>query len=73
MYAVFHPPNFSAQVVVHEHPELRKRPFVLLNGERPAEIVFAANKAARSLGIEVGMTRTSGILPRHHLDVSQPE
>jgi protein ImuB len=57
MYAVLHPPNFSAQAAAHERPELRKRPFALLDGEPPTETVIAANKAARSLGVEVGMTR----------------
>jgi protein ImuB len=57
MYAVLHPPNFSAQAAAHKRPELRKLPFALLDGEYPEESVFAANKAARSLGVEVGMTR----------------
>jgi hypothetical protein len=30
-----------------EHPELRARPFAVLDGEAPEEFVFAANKAAR--------------------------
>jgi protein ImuB len=57
MYAVIHPPNFFAQAAAHQRPELRKRPFALLDGEPPAEIVVAANKAARALGVEAGMTR----------------
>jgi protein ImuB len=57
MYAVLHPPNFLAQAAAHPRPELRKRPFALLDGEPPAEIVVAANKAARALGVEAGMTR----------------
>lgn len=57
MYAVLHPPNFAAQAAAHERPELHKRAFALLDGEPPAETVYAANKAARTLGIEVGMTR----------------
>src|SRR5258705_5993042 len=57
MYAVLHPPNFAAQVAAQQRPELRKRPFLLIDGEPPTESVFAANKAARSLGVEVGMTR----------------
>src|ERR1700733_6945987 len=56
MYAVLHPPNFAAQVAAQQRPELRKRPFALIDGEPPAEIVFAANKAARMLGLEAGMT-----------------
>jgi protein ImuB len=57
MYAVLHPPNFFAQAAAHEHPELRKRPFAVLDGEPPGERVFAANKAARALGVELGMTK----------------
>ena len=57
MYAVLHPPNFYAQAAAHPRPELRKRPFALLDGEPPAEFVIAANKAARALGVEAGMTR----------------
>ena len=53
MYAVLHPPNFSAQAAAHQPPELRKLPFALLDGEYPEETVFAANKAARSLGVDV--------------------
>jgi protein ImuB len=57
MYAVLHPPNFASQVAAQQRPELRKRPFVLIDGEPPADAVFATNKAARLLGVEVGMTR----------------
>jgi protein ImuB len=57
MYAVFHPPNFAVQVVAQQRPELRKRPFALIDGEPPADTVVAVNKAARGLGVEVGMTR----------------
>jgi protein ImuB len=57
MYALLHPPNFAAQVVAQQRPELRRRAFALTDGEPPAEVVVAANKAARSLGIAVGMTR----------------
>jgi protein ImuB len=57
MYAVLHPPNFFAQVAAHQRTELRRRPFVVLDGEPPREMVFAVNKAARSLGVEIGMTR----------------
>lgn len=57
MYAVLHPPNFFAQAAVHGNPGLRDKPFAVLDGEPPTEFVFAANKAARVLGVEVGMTR----------------
>lgn len=57
MYAVLHPSNFFAQAAVRQRPELRKRPFVVLDGHPPTEVVFAANNAARSQGVELGMTR----------------
>jgi protein ImuB len=58
MYAVLHPPNFAVQVVAQQRPELRKRAaFALIDGEPPADVVIAASKAARTLGVEVGMTR----------------
>src|SRR5579862_9591045 len=57
MYAVLHPPNFAAQVVAQQRPALRKGPFALIDGEPPADTVVAVNKAARGLGVEVGMTR----------------
>lgn len=57
MYAVLHPSNFFAQAAAYQRPELRKRPFLVLDGEPPTEMVFAANKAARSVGVEIGMTR----------------
>ena len=57
MYAVLHPSNFFAQAAAHERPELRKKPFVVLDGEPPTEKVFAVNHAARSQGVEIGMTR----------------
>ena len=57
MYAVLHPSNFFAQAAAHQRPELRKKPFVVLDGEPPTEMVFAANHAARSQGVEIGMTR----------------
>ena len=73
MYAVLHPPNFAAQVAAQQRPELRKRPFALIDGEPPTDFVFAANKAARLLGVEVGMTRLQGesfpevvVVPRMH-------
>ena len=57
MYAALHTPNFPIQAAAHQRPELRKKPFVLLDGETPVEVVYAANKPARILGIEVGMSR----------------
>lgn len=57
MYAVLHPPNFFAQAAALEDHELRRCPFVVLDGEVPEEFVFAANRAARLRGVELGMSR----------------
>jgi protein ImuB len=57
MYAVVHAPNFAAQVAAQQRPELRNNPFALVEGEPPAEVVIGANTAARSSGVETGMTR----------------
>jgi protein ImuB len=57
MYAVLHPPNFFAQAVTLEHPQLRTRAFAVLDGEAPEEFVFAANRAARMQGVEPGISR----------------
>ncbi len=57
MYAVVHIPNFAAQVAARQLPDLRKGAFALVEGDPPAELVIAANKAARSSGVEAGSTR----------------
>jgi hypothetical protein len=57
MFAVVYPPNFYAQAAAREQPKLRKLPFALVDGEPPSERVIAANRAAMSLGLEVGMTK----------------
>lgn len=54
-YAVIHLPNFFLQAAVP--PAMRRAPFAVLDGESPQEYVFAANKAARALGVELGMNR----------------
>lgn len=57
MYAVLHPPNFFAQAAVQSKPALRKQPFVVFDGEPPEDSVFALSRAARILGVELGMSR----------------
>jgi protein ImuB len=57
MYAVLYPPNFLAQSAARPRPELRKKPFALLDGEPPNEVVVAVSRAALSFGVTVGMSR----------------
>lgn len=49
--------EFPAQAIVRVRPELREIPFVLLEGEPPAQTVLALNTKARLLGIRRGMTK----------------
>ena len=45
--------NFFARAAALEKPELRKRPFAVLDAQTPKEFAFAANKAARTRGVKV--------------------
>ena len=50
-------PDFSVQAVVRQGPDLCGKPVAILQGAPPLTKVFAANKAAKDLGVEVGMTK----------------
>lgn len=56
-YACLFIPDFPVQAVVRLDPELRNKPIVVFQGAPPLTKVFAANEAARDLGIEAGMTK----------------
>ena len=57
MYAALHVPDFYVQAMAHQQSDLRKRAVALIDGEPPLETVFATNKQARALGIQVAMSR----------------
>ncbi len=50
-------PDFSVQAVVRQGPDLCGKPVAILQGAPPLTKVFAASKAAKDLGVEVGMTK----------------
>jgi protein ImuB len=50
-------PDFPVQAIVRQAPELRGKPVAIFEGAPPLTKVFAANPEARSLGIEIGMTK----------------
>jgi protein ImuB len=50
-------PDFPVQAVVRQDPDLRNKPVAILQGAPPLTKVFAANHAARSRGVELGMTK----------------
>ncbi len=50
-------PDFPVQAVIRQDPDLRNKPVAILEGAAPLTKVFAANAAARALGVEIGMTK----------------
>jgi len=56
-FACLFVPDFPVQAVVRLEPELREKAVVVLEGAAPQTRVFAANAAARALGVESGMTK----------------
>jgi protein ImuB len=56
-FACLFVPDFPVQAVVRLEPELRDKAVVALEGAAPLTRVFAANEAARVLGVELGMTK----------------
>jgi protein ImuB len=50
-------PDFPVQAVARQSPELRAKPVALFEGAPPLTRVFAANRGARALGVEIGMTK----------------
>ena len=57
MYACIYIPEFPVEAFLRTSPELREQPIAVLDGTPPMLTVIAANKRARDLGIEVGMTK----------------
>jgi len=56
-FACLFVPDFSVQAVVRVEPQLRNKPVGIFYGAPPLTKVFAANQAARQLGVEAGMTK----------------
>ena len=56
-FACLFVPDFPVQAVVRLEPELRGKPVAVFAGAAPLTKVFAANQAARNVGVETGMTK----------------
>jgi len=56
-FACLFVPDFPAQAVVRLETELRGKPVAIFDGAAPLTKVFAANAAAKTLGVEIGMTK----------------
>jgi protein ImuB len=57
LYLCVHVRDFAGQALARSHPELRSRPVAVLSGDPPLECVFAMNKHAHLLGLELDMSR----------------
>ena len=59
-FACIFVPDFPAQAVVRLDPELRERAVAVFEGAPPLTKVFSASRAARAMGVEIGMTKIQG-------------
>jgi protein ImuB len=57
LYACLYVREFPAQALLRLRPELRSKPFVVMEGEPPLQHVCSLNSSARRLGVVYGMTR----------------
>jgi protein ImuB len=57
LYLCLHLRDCAAQAAARSHPELRKRPLLILAGSPPLEYVFGLNDTARQQGVTMGMSR----------------
>ena len=57
LYACLYAKEFPAQALLRLRPNLRDKPFLVMEGERPLQQVCSLNRKARRLGIAHGMTQ----------------
>ena len=57
MFACIHVPDFPVEALVRTEPRLRQRAVAVLEGKPPLTRVVALNQKARTLGLELGMTK----------------
>jgi len=57
LFACIFVPDFAVEAVVRAEPELRTEAVAILDGTPPLMRVVAANEAARTAGIDIGMAR----------------
>ncbi len=57
MFAALYIPDLPVEAIARVRPELRHSAIAIVEGAPPLEKVCALNDAARSLGLEIGMTR----------------
>jgi len=57
LYACLHAKEFPAQAMLRLRTSLREKPFAVLEGEPPLQVVCSLNSMARRLGVARGMTQ----------------
>jgi len=75
LYACLYAKELPAQAMLRLRPQLRERPFVVMQGEAPLQQVCSLNTKARTLGVAHGMTKVEidtfpsvTVLPRSHAE-----
>jgi protein ImuB len=57
LYACLYVKEFPAQALLRLRPDLRDKPFLVMEGESPLQQVCAFNRKASKLGVSRGMTQ----------------
>src|SRR5574341_977237 len=67
MYAVIYIPDFALQAAVRHEPELYDRPIGLVGEAQPKATLLQMTAAARSAGVQLGMTPTQAMARCRHI------
>ncbi len=61
MFATIYLPNFYLQAAMRHQPELRSKPFALLDDNQAKTGIIQLNEAAENAGVRKGMTPSQGL------------
>ena len=61
MFATIYLPNFYLQAAMRHQPELRSKPFALLDDNQAKAGIIQLNEAAENAGVRKGMTPSQGL------------
>jgi hypothetical protein len=61
MFATIYLPNFYLQAAMRHQPELRSKPFAVLDDNQTKAVIIQLNKAAKNAGVRKSMTPSQGL------------
>jgi protein ImuB len=73
MFAVLHVPDFALHAVLRAEPGLEGRPAALFGSSKRKSLIVALNAAARSAGVEPGMTASQAVARCSRLLIRAPQ